>query len=202
MQDSQLELALILKNTALPSNPLQKSLAAVFDSLSKELNEKLQQEVRQTLQRPDGPLRYHLRNGLRICELLLPIGVLSWTGYYALQRYMAALNSDTAAFLGFDFLTHSALLTALAWLIPYLARKWLQPSMPKVLRQALLRALTTQLQSTQAQLLDIVQQYQRTANQIGQSAQQLHHSMQTLAQQTHAKISPQPLTNRTLQQAP
>lgn len=86
-----------------------------------------QQSLRLALANPGHWLQRFALRSTALLTAVLPVAALSWAGYQALTGYQASAASHTN-YLGSDFAIHSALLIAIAWLLPWFLHRQLAPS--------------------------------------------------------------------------
>jgi hypothetical protein len=143
-----LQLANGLQAAGLPVIPFDRRLPPLARSHSDALHQLLLDQWSEALIRPGSLVHRGCYALNRHLQWLLPFAVGLWAIQHAVRRFYLATQGQ-AAFLGLDFILHSALLIALSWLLPYLLERQLRPGPLLILRQGInrwLKALALQLQ--------------------------------------------------------
>ncbi len=125
LSDALDRLILEAETLGLSPEPIRRCLAPFLSSLQKMLIDQVQLHLRRCLAAPGHWLQ---RWGMRcfgVLEYLLPLLACGWAGYQLIVRYYQAL------YLGIDFAVHSLLLIGLAWLVPCLFYRLLEPSLER-----------------------------------------------------------------------
>jgi GTPase SAR1 family protein len=117
------------------SAELIRRVAPRPEELQKTLVDQVQFHLRRSLATPGHWLQ---RLGLRCfgaLAILMPLAASAWAGY---QLVLGYFQKD---FLGIDFAVHSLLLIGLAWLVPHLFQRLLEPSLEKAALRGIKRGL-------------------------------------------------------------
>lgn len=128
-------LILEAENLGLSAEPIRR-VAPCSEELQKTLVDQVQFHLRRSLAAPGHWLQ---RLGLRCfgaLTILMPLAASAWAAY---QLVLGYFQKD---FLGIDFAVHSLLLIGLAWLVPYLLQRLLEPSLEKAALRGIKRGLT------------------------------------------------------------
>jgi len=111
----------------LPLVPLKSSLAAVAAEARKLMLDEAQRALRLSLANPGNVLQRFLLKFTGLCAVLLPVAAMAWVSWLAVSAYYdSALRHS--GFLGVDFVANSALIVAIAWLLPFFLKQQLKPS--------------------------------------------------------------------------
>ncbi|NOT85829.1 MAG: GTP-binding protein, partial [Methylococcaceae bacterium] len=124
----------------LPVTPLKQPLTELRNKTASIINSATGLEVRQALANPGSNLQQVFLKFSLFCEIVLPVCAMGLVGYTVFQGYYQS-NITHQNYLGIDFATHSALLIALSWLIPFFMRKKLKPSLQKAVLKGLQKGL-------------------------------------------------------------
>ncbi len=130
LADSLDRLTLEAARQGLPTAPLKRRLEGIQGQLEARLQQQVQRFLRQALARPGRRWRRAMLwifGGLRY---LLPLAASGWVAWQVVLGYYRGFQHGDG-FLGVDFAVHSLLLIGLAWLIPFLSHRLLQPSVEK-----------------------------------------------------------------------
>lgn len=136
-----------LQSAGLPAGPFSEHLQPLARQQCAGLRQLLLDQWDEALLRPGHPLRRGCYALNRQLHWLLPFAAALWAVQHAVGQYYLG-TQGRAGFLGIDFILHSALLIALAWLLPHLLERQLRPGPPLILRQGVnrwLKALMPQL---------------------------------------------------------
>lgn len=132
--DALYQLILEAENLGLSAEPIRR-LVPCQAELQKTLVDQVQFHLRRSLAAPGHWLR---RLGLRcfgVLAILMPLSASAWAGYQLVLGYFQQ------AYLGIDFAVHSLLLIGLAWLVPHLFQRLLEPSLEKAALRGIKRGL-------------------------------------------------------------
>lgn len=156
------EFQLAVQASGLRTILLQPQLARIGEQAGEEIITTLSNGVNEALLHPDGKLRQGVRKILGVFQVLLPTIVVAWTAYYTLNAYQEALF-DEGEFLGFEFLTHSAILLLLAWLLPFLFAKLFRPSFTRAAQRGLHDSLAQALEQLGQRFLQVLSDHSLNA---------------------------------------
>ncbi len=131
LRDAIDRLVLAANESGLPSTPLKQALQPLRDHLDQTLIEHVQRAVRGALSRPGRGLRRALLWLTGVLRYLLPLAAGGWVAWQVVNGYYLGFTGKHEYF-GINFAIHSLLLIGLAWLIPFLLHRLLQPSLEKV----------------------------------------------------------------------
>ncbi len=111
----------------LPIAPLKAGLAGVAQGAHKLMTSEAQRALRLALARPGNATQRFLLKLIGLFSVLLPLTALGWVSWQAVTAYYDSALKHTG-FLGADFAVHSALIIAIAWLLPFFLNLQLKPS--------------------------------------------------------------------------
>lgn len=135
LMDALDRLILEAEKLGLPPEPIRRRLAPCRSELQKILIDQVQVHLRRCLAAPGHWLQ---RGGLRcfgVLRYMMPLAASAWAGYQLVLRYYQEF------YLGIDFAVHSLLLIGLAWLVPHLFHRLLEPSLERAALQGIWRGL-------------------------------------------------------------
>ncbi len=136
-----------LRQRAVASKPLLSRLQQVVDRDGQIIESRLERCLREFLARPGTALQRALRRVTGAAVAVMPLAALLWVAYEVVGGYLQG-SRGAGPFLGVNFAINSALLVAVAWLLPYLLHRRLKPSV----ELTVLRALRAGLQQGLAEL--------------------------------------------------
>jgi hypothetical protein len=164
-EDALAALAVDADTRQLPRQPLQQALAPFVNGAASTVGRRVEERLRGALARPGNRLQ---RVFCRLCwllALLLPLGAAGWVTFNVVTFYYRS-STEHLGYLGVDFAVHSALLIALAWLVPYLLYRLLKPSAERAALRGIRRGL-------EAGLDEIGQEISQCLDQLGRRSEQL-----------------------------
>jgi GTPase SAR1 family protein len=163
--DSLDELILTAEQWQIPAAPLREKLLAVRQTVAKKLHQTCELGCRQALIQPGNSVQRGFLKLAAFCEVLLPLLALGWVAYQVFHGYYQSYIS-TKAYLGVDFLTHSAVLVLVSWLLPYFVTKKMQPSLEKAALRGLHKGLDLALATIDAEIKQVVALHQEQQQQL------------------------------------
>jgi len=176
----------------LPLSPLKSRLAEVAAEARKLMLDEAQRALRLSLAKPGNALQRFFLKLAGLCAVLLPLAAMGWVSWLAVSAYYdSALRHS--GFLGVDFAANSALVVAIAWLLPFFLKLQLKPSTERAALRGLRRGVDAGLARVQTQVDGVLLDY---AENLGARAREggalLSHTPQTqaLAQGALARMIP------------
>ncbi len=143
LEDALDRLILEAAESGLATESLRRHLGGYRDRIEAVFREQIQQSTVAALSKPAHGLRRVLLWLFGLFRYLLPLGASLWVGWQVVARYYEGMLGGND-WLGVDFAVHSLLLIGLAWFVPHLLHRLLQPSLEKAaqrgIRQGLHRA--------------------------------------------------------------
>lgn len=155
-----------------------------------------QQTLRLALANPGNVLQRYALRFTAFCTAVLPVTALGWVGYQALTAYQASAATH-ANYLGTDFAIHSALLIAIAWLLPWFLHRQLAPSAEKAALKGLRHGILGGLASAAGQIASLIDDSQRQRQDFLEAGRALAQRCQTA--ETAGKTLDGALLSRLLQ---
>jgi hypothetical protein len=150
------------QSAELPTAPLQASLQGVRELAPRRVLERCQFSLRDTLSRPGNLAQRVWLKVLGAIAVLAPLLAIGWVAYEVVVEYYESVHDDRP-FLGTNFAVHSALLIAVAWLLPYFLHRKLQPSTERTARRGLQTGLRLALDELDRTVADVLTDYRDAA---------------------------------------
>lgn len=170
LTDAVDRLVLAAAESGLPSGPVRRRIDGYRDRIDALLNEQIRQSVAGAMTKPGRSFRRGLLWLTGRFRYLLPLFASGWVGWQVIARYYGGMQGSND-WLGINFAVHSLLLIGLAWLVPHLLHRLLQPSLEKVaergVRQGIDRAFE-RIATDIEQLLDELQQERQQLHEQGE----------------------------------
>ena len=117
-------------NLAIPSSPLRPGIDNIRQTSKELIQARLRSALGTALLKPGSAFHRLFYRATSVLSTLLPLLALSWIAYRVIVGfYLSGTSPDQ--YLGINFTTHSVLLVATAWLLPYFAHRKLKPSIQK-----------------------------------------------------------------------
>ncbi len=133
------KLILDADNLGLSLEQLKEGLNDVRLEIEEKMNQTMQAGLQQGLANPGNRLHRLIHKVFGALTTLLPVLALSWIAYRVISIFY---TGEGSLYLGANFAIHSCLLTVVAWLIPYLLHKKMQPSVQKAAKKGLENGLS------------------------------------------------------------
>jgi hypothetical protein len=122
-------------------------LAEVAGQAHKLIVNEAQRALRLSLAKPGNAAQRFFLKFTGVCAVLLPLAAMGWVSWLAVSAYYDSALKHSG-FLGVDFVANSALVVAIAWLLPFFLKLQLKPSTER----AALRGLRQGVNAGLAQL--------------------------------------------------
>ena len=106
---------------------INDKLPALILESEQSFLESIDRHLRKALLKPGNMFTRLVFKLMRFLQWALPLCVALWVGYHVLSGFNKGLEGESD-FLGVNFLTHSAFMIGLSWLIPWLVKKQFRPS--------------------------------------------------------------------------
>lgn len=103
---------------------------------ARQLELKLHEGLDAAFEKPGTPRQRRLRQIIGIAGWLLPLLAAIWVGWELVQSYYLASRGQQD-YAGLNFAIHSGLLVGAAWVLPWVAARWLKPKPRQVMRQGI-----------------------------------------------------------------
>ncbi len=172
LEDALDQAALEAESLGLPAEPVRKALKDYKPKLADTLVDKAQKSLRLALANPGNRLQRFALKLTGILRILLPLAASGWAGYQVVMRYYQGYLGEDK-YLGLDFAIHSGLLILLAWLIPHLLHRLLQPSLEKTALRGLKNGLDAGFEQIEEEVTGVLENLQQRRQQILNQAQAL-----------------------------
>lgn len=137
----------------LPARPFKNRLENWRGELQPTFNTTLDTTLTTAIAKPGNALQRASWKLMRWSSGLLPLAAAGWVVTHVVQRFYSG-TQGVEEFLGSNFAVHSALLIGLSWLIPWLIKRQLQPSVTAAARKGIktgiqqtIKTLATQLEN-------------------------------------------------------
>lgn len=111
----------------LPRQPLARALTPLARSAGDVIGKRVEERLRGALARPGNRIQRILCRLSWILSLILPLAAGGWVTFNVVAFYYRS-SAEHLGYLGVDFAVHSVLLIGLAWLLPFLLYRALNPS--------------------------------------------------------------------------
>jgi len=134
-----------------PASRLQEVSSAVMVSTVAQVKENLQSNLKTTLLKPGSPWQRFVVLSAGYLQVLLPLLVVLWIVYRALNGFIAGAT-DRTAYVGMDFLVNGLILGVISWLVPWLLSHLLKPSIPRSVNKALHAAIHSAVEQTEKEV--------------------------------------------------
>ncbi len=115
------------------------------------IKEKLQENLNRALLKPGTQWQRLAVSVAGYLQLLLPLLVVLWIVYRALEGFISGA-ADRTAYVGMDFLVNGLILGGISWLVPWLLAHLLKPSIPGSVNAALHSAVSSAVNQTKGEV--------------------------------------------------
>lgn len=156
----------------LPIAPLKAAMAGVAEAAPKLMLDEAQRGLRLSLANPGNAVQRFFLKFTGLCAWLLPLAAMGWVSWQAVSAYYESALTH-GGFLGLDFVAHSALLIAIAWLLPFFINQQLKPSTERAARRGLRNGVNAGLVRIEARAEDALAAYAADLNVRAQEARRL-----------------------------
>ena len=183
LDDLVMELENLARRQGIPVKPFAGRLRAWRERAKAELLGHMENHLLRSLARPGGPLQRGLYHFTGWLSWLLPMAAAVWASYHLVVGYYLGIEGK-AGFLGLNFAIHTGLLIGIAWLLPWLLRGRLKPSLPGAVGKAMQQGIASGIAGMRQQGGAVLQQIgeelaqQRSALSIVQTGLQQDLSLQ------------------------
>ena len=183
LDDLVMELENLARRHGIPVKPFASRLRAWRERGKAELLGHMENNLLRSLARPGGLLQRGLYHFTGWLSWLLPMAAAAWASYHLVVGYYLGIEGE-AGFLGLNFAIHTGLLIGIAWLLPWLLRRRLKPSLPGAVGKAMQQGIASGIAGMRQQGGAVLQQVgeelaqQRSALSIVQTGLQQDLSLQ------------------------
>ena len=143
-----------LQNQQLPARPFKDRLEKWRGELRQIFSTTLDTALTTAIAKPGNTLQRASWKLMRWLSGLLPLAAAGWVVTHVVQRFYAG-TQGVEEFLGSNFAVHSALMIGLSWLIPWLIKRQLQPSVMAAARKGIKTGIQQTIKTLRAQLENI-----------------------------------------------
>ncbi|MFM8330245.1 MAG: GTPase [Candidatus Methylumidiphilus sp.] len=158
LQDALDRLLVEADSRRLPVAPLKPVLADIAANAGKLVLDEAQRALRASLARPGNFAQRFFLKFTGFCAVALPLAAMGWVSWQAFIAYYESAQTHSG-FLGVDFATHSAILVAIAWLLPFFLHQQLKPSTERAALRGLRKGIDIGLARLAAQADDAMAGY-------------------------------------------
>lgn len=151
---------------------VRRQLDTRADEVAAVVIGRVQDGLRAALAHPGTFWSRFLRPVTGFMMSFLPVVALFWVAYQVYRGYHHATQGQSP-FFGTEFLIHSGLVVALAWLLPFLLDRWLRPSMERAALDGMRGGLLEGVGAAQTILLDAVHDRAAEADRFRQRLRKL-----------------------------
>ena len=155
----------------LAASPFKTALVDIREKAPSIIQTQTELACRQSLINPGNLLQRSILKLAYICEFILPLITMGLVAYQIFQGYYDSSISDEA-YLGVNFMVHSALLIFISWLVPFFITKKMKPSLEKAALKGLHKGLESALVTIDLDITDTIKELK----------QQHQHTQQTLTE--------------------
>ena len=138
----------------LPDRPFKNRLENWRAELQQTFNTTLDTAVTTAVAKPGNALQRTSWKLMRWLSGLLPLAAAGWVVTHVVQQFYSG-TQGAEEFLGSNFAVHSVLLIGLSWLMPWLIKRQLQPSVMAAARKGLKTGIQQTIKTLATQLEDI-----------------------------------------------
>lgn len=135
------ELLIAASDRHLPTVPLRRALQRATEDAGVDIDGQATQALVAALEQPGTALQRAAVTLAQGVTIALPLVALVWVGWRVVQGFVSGAADETA-YLGFDFLTNSAMLIALSAALPAVVAAAVRPSPRRAAQRALHRGVT------------------------------------------------------------
>lgn len=151
---------------------LKRELSPLRGNAEKIMRDQTELAARHALANPGHAVHRFFLKMMRFCEIVLPLGAMSFVGYQVFSGYYHS-SLDYRNYLGADFAIHSSLFIGLSWLIPFFILKKLKPSLEKAALKGLKKGAEAGLVSIEIQVADAFERIRVERSRIAAEAEQI-----------------------------
>jgi hypothetical protein len=134
------QLLSLCQANGLPFAPVKATIERLLGSMDQEIHMTLEKELEGSLAHPGHPIQRFLFKAMALLMSLLPLAAAAWVGQHLLSRFYQG-TQGSESFLGIDFAIHSAMIIALAWLLPWFLHRQLRPSVRTIVKRGANRGI-------------------------------------------------------------
>jgi len=144
-----------------PLAATKKIMQAASQQIKPGLSDSVRSAVEQSLAEPGTRLQRILSKILRVACFILPLVVLGWAMHRLIGDY-----AKGDQYLGFSFATHTLMLLAVAWLIPWIAGFVIRPTYERAAQVGQQRGIENYLDQKATEITSALQRLDDDRNQL------------------------------------
>lgn len=171
-EDTLDDLILHADAKGLATAALKREVLQLRGKAEKIMHDQTELAVRQALANPGHAAHRAFLKSMRFCEIVLPLGAMSFVGYQVFSGYYHS-SLDYRNYLGANFAIHSGLFVGLSWLIPFFILKKLKPSLEKAALKGLKKGAAIGLIQIEAEIVNAIERLCQQRNEIAAEAEQI-----------------------------
>ena len=172
LEDTLDRLIVEAAEAGLAVEPLRRHLGGYRDRIETVFREQIRRSVAAALAKPGRGVRRFLLWLTGVLRYLLPLSASVWVGWQVVSRYYEGMLGGND-WLGIDFAVHSLLLIGLAWLVPHLLHRLLQPSLEKAARYGIRQGIERAFEQVESDVEQILDGWQSDWRRLHQRGKQL-----------------------------
>lgn len=135
----------------LPAAPLRQCSTEISERAKQHFQSHIKSSMDESIALPGTPLQRKTCQVLGILSTLLPVLAAGWAIYKLVSVY-ATDKSSGQAYLGFDFATHSLLMIAFGWFVPWFLKQRLRPRLASAARRGMRNGTLNALDSISSEV--------------------------------------------------
>lgn len=142
LSDMRVNLINQLQAEKLPFKPFATRLDAISEKSTAIIKQHLEDETTAAMAKPGTALQRFFYRLMDTLSWLLPLTAAGWSVVHVALTFFAGTQGEKA-FLGINFAVHSGLLVGLCWLIPWMLKRRLKPSVTGAIQIGLNNGIAT-----------------------------------------------------------
>ncbi len=178
LTDTLDRLAMEASTSNLPVTPLKQRLDPYRNRIEDIVQEQVHRSLRQSLAKPGRGWQRAMLWLFGMLRYLLPLGASGWVAWQVVTGYYRGFQGD-GNYLGVNFAIHSLLLIGLAWLIPFLIHRLLQPSVEKKAAAGIRQGYREGLERIDREVLEILASLKEELTALSEEGKKLLQQCQT-----------------------
>ncbi len=157
---------------AIASQPLRSQLDPLIEAAPALIHDETGNALRQALAKPGTFLQRNLFKLAHLLSILLPLTALLWVSYHVVTGFYYGVTGK-ADHLGINYAINSILMVTVAWLLPFLLKHKLKPSLHKTAVRGLTQGLNAGLDRLHERILVAIDELEMERRQFVDEAQQI-----------------------------
>lgn len=173
-----------------PDARISRLMSGLENEASAHVTSQLQSHLSEALTNPGTSLQRLSARVIKVLQILLPVAALLWIGYRVVHGFVNGAE-DASTYVGMDFLVNGLIMAVLAWLVPWLAGRFLVPSIPQSVTLGLHQGLSAGLSITADEFATRLDQVSHERNQLLQRAVELQKSINGISERSVVLENPE-----------